>query len=159
MWSPYPGGSTPRAPGRGPPPPSPTASMAAIACRLQGGALPPPPAVLQRDSSARVAFVEVLERLHCLLEPSRPLGQDDLHGGIQVAALAAAEIRHALAAQPQLLSALRPGSDPQPHRAFEGGQRHLAADHRLGDCQREVEVEVLPLAADPWVLAQLHADR
>src|SRR5574341_56913 len=112
------------------------------------------PALLQRDGCPRILLVEGLQGARRLLEILARLGQHDLHDGVHVPTCSPAEVRQPLAAQPDLLAALRSRGDAEADRPLEGGQRDLRAIDRLGDGDGEVQEEVPPFTAHERVLGE-----
>src|SRR5688500_2568771 len=72
----------------------------------------------------------------------------DAQADLEVAAAAAVEVRHALAAQAHRAAGLGAGRDLEPGRLVEGGDLDLVAEGGLGDVDRQVGHQVVGLAAE-----------
>src|ERR1700674_3373985 len=99
---------------------------------------------------------EAFEELLLLLGEVRRRLDRDAH--VLVAALAAAQGRDALAAQPEDLTRLRTGRDLHRHRAVEGGHVDLGAERRLRKADGHLADDLGLLAPEDRVLAHLHHD-
>src|SRR5581483_9366947 len=80
----------------------------------------------------------------------------DVQAHLQVAAARGAQVGNPLAAQAHRPAALRAGGDTEPRRLVERGDLDLGAERRLRDVDRQVEEQVVALAAEIAVL--LHVD-
>ena len=80
------------------------------------------------------------------------------HQGDELVAARAALGGEALALEPQHLARARPLGDAQHHRPVHGRHADLAAEHRLVDRDRQIEPDIVALAAEEAVRLDLDGD-
>src|SRR5947208_15006247 len=94
--------------------------------------------------------LERLERLALLR--IEPVGHFQDEAIARIAVTATAELRHALAAQPQHLVRLASGGDLELRRSAEDGDLELGAQSELGERHGQIAVEIGAVAAEQLVL-------
>src|SRR5437773_6468501 len=83
-----------------------------------------------------------------------------VHANVQVAAAALAHARQALAAQPIHRGGLRPRLDLERRLAVRRRHADLGAERRLGERQREIDHEIVPVALEARIFGDVeHRDQ
>ena len=72
---------------------------------------------------------------------------------------AASPAVNALAAQPQPRAGIRTRRDRHRHRSGDGRHRHPRAEHRFGEADRQLDMDVVALAAEEGVRRDMHFDQ